>query len=194
VNGGMQAVGSFVADLTGKAFARYGFASAGLLTDWAAIAGADLAACTRPERLRWPRHAREDRGPPLGATLVLRVEGARALEVQFRAAQIVARINAYFGYAAIAALRLVQGPVGGPVEEPSRPVAAPAASADAPSNAGNRPARRAGGGAPPEHGARHLPHPAGELGGIAAPLQNALLRLGASVRQGRSQPQSAHRR
>jgi hypothetical protein len=183
----MLAVGSFVADLTGKAFARYGFASAGLLTDWAAIAGGDLAACTRPERLRWPRHAREDGGPPQGATLVLRVEGARALDVQFRAAQIVARINAYFGYAAVAALRLVQGPVA--------PLAPVAVSTDPLSRAADRPVRRADGGELPDaHGIPHLSRPAGELGSVAAPLQNALLRLGASVRQGRPQSLAGYRR
>src|SRR5207237_7910496 len=47
-----------------------------------------------------------------GATLVLRVDGGRSLDVQHNARQIVERINAYFGYAAVAELRIVQAPVG----------------------------------------------------------------------------------
>jgi hypothetical protein len=46
-----------------------------------------------------------------GATLVLRVDPARALDVQYRAAQIMNRINAYFGYRAVDEVRIVQGVV-----------------------------------------------------------------------------------
>src|SRR5262249_22186379 len=72
---GMLAIGSFVADLTGKAFARYGFSAAGLITDWVAIAGRDLAAYARPERLRGRGGASVAAGKRKGATLVLRVDG-----------------------------------------------------------------------------------------------------------------------
>ena len=43
--------------------------------------------------------------------LVLRVDGAKALDVQYRAQQIIERINAYFGYAAVAQLRVIQAPM-----------------------------------------------------------------------------------
>ena len=116
---GAKAVGSFVPRLTRKAFEKYGFSAATLITDWAAIAGPELAAFTAPERIRWPRTAQQDadevgaaeksRRP--GATLVLRVDGARSLDVQYGARQLIERINAYFGYAAVAELRIVQAPV-----------------------------------------------------------------------------------
>lgn len=112
-----RAVGALVPGITRKAFEKYGFATSALLTDWPAIAGDELAAYTRPERLKWPRGvdaygevADGARGRP-GATLVLRVDGPRALEVQYRQRQIVDRINAYFGYRAIDDLRLLQAPV-----------------------------------------------------------------------------------
>ena len=41
--------------LTHKAFEKYGFAAASLITDWATIVGKDVAAYTAPERLKWPR-------------------------------------------------------------------------------------------------------------------------------------------
>ena len=44
-------------------------------------------------------------------SLVLRVEGPRAIEVQHRSGQILERVNAYFGYRAIAEMRILQAPV-----------------------------------------------------------------------------------
>lgn len=133
-----KAVGSFVPQLTKKAFEKYGFSTAALLTDWALIAGPELAAATLPERVKWPRqHAESPNeaeavgGSRAGATLVLRVDPARALDVEYRATQIIDRINRYFGYRAIADLRLLQAPVVAAVA-PSRPrAAAPAAAATA---------------------------------------------------------------
>jgi hypothetical protein len=131
-----RAVGSFVPKLTRKAFEKYGFSAATLLTDWAAIVGKDLAAFTAPERLKWPRGIaiREDvetgaEGRP-GATLVLRVNPARALDVEYKGRQILERINGYFGYRAIAELRILQAPLAKsaapkPAPQIPSPVAAP---------------------------------------------------------------------
>jgi hypothetical protein len=157
-----KSVGSFLPALTTKAFQKYGFSTVSLITDWAAIVGKDLAACTAPERLKWPRVAHdsdaEDARPPSkrsGAALVLRVEASRALNVQYDARQIIERINAYFGYAAVAELRLIQGPVA---------VAPP-------------PAARANVAAQPL---------ALEASGIAdTRLRDALARLGGEIRAGR---------
>jgi len=112
-----RAVGAFVPKLTRKAFEKYGFSAATLLTDWDAIVGAEIAGFAAPERLKWPRDVRirEEveagaEGRP-GAMLILRVDPARALEAQYKSQQILERINGYFGYRAIAALRLLQAPL-----------------------------------------------------------------------------------
>lgn len=112
-----KSVGSFVPRLTQKAFEKYGFSTASLLMDWANIVGDDLGRSTAPERLKWPKMVSryadvtpEDRGRP-GATLVLRVAPAKALDVQYSADQIVDRINQYFGYRAVERLRFLQAPV-----------------------------------------------------------------------------------
>jgi hypothetical protein len=128
---GVKAVGSFLPGLTRKAFERYGFSAATLITDWATIVGREYAACTAPERLKWPRSlprseeeaGEADKGRP-GATLLLRVDGGRSLDVQHNARQIVERINGYFGYAAVAELRVVQAPIEGqpPCQAPRSPV------------------------------------------------------------------------
>ena len=114
---GARTVSSFVPRLTRKAFEKYGFASAALLTEWADIVGSEIASFTAPERLKWPRGVEaygevEDgaQGRP-GATLVLRVDGSRAIELQHKAHQIIERINATFGYRAVAELRFIQAPL-----------------------------------------------------------------------------------
>ena len=113
----VRAVGAFVPGLTRKSFEKYGFSTATLLTDWTIIAGPELAGYTLPERLKWPRNvdAYEDvdvsqKGRP-GATLVLRVDGPRAIEVQYQTTQIIERINAHFGYRAVADVRFIQAPL-----------------------------------------------------------------------------------
>lgn len=116
-----KAVGTFVPRLTQKSFEKFGFSAATLLTDWATIVGPALARDTRPERLKWPRppgmaaDSGDDgaecfAGRP-GATLVLKVDPARALDVEYKRAQILERINGYFGYRALAEIRIVQEPV-----------------------------------------------------------------------------------
>ena len=126
---GPKAIGSFVPKLAQKAFEKFGFATAAVLTDWKGIVGPELAAYTAPERLRWPRppedaaagkSAPATRGratttaPRSGATLMLRVSPARALDIQYKTAQIIERINAYFGYQAVTDIRLTQGPIAAP--------------------------------------------------------------------------------
>lgn len=120
--GGPLAVGAYVPGIARKVFEAHGFPSASILSDWPEIIGSDFAAITAPERLVWPRggnqsHIDEENPQRMpshrrsGATLVLRVEGPRSLEIQHIAPQLLERINTYFGYRAVAELRIMQGPV-----------------------------------------------------------------------------------
>ena len=107
-----KSVGEFVPALMRPAFEKYGFPAAAILTDWAAIAGNELAAFTAPERLKWPRKASSDTdGGGQGATLILRVDGPRALEVEHLRPRLIERINASFGYRAVADIRVLQAPL-----------------------------------------------------------------------------------
>lgn len=116
---GVQAcmVGALLPTVTRKAFERYGFSVAALLTDWAVVAGRDIASFTMPERLKWPRlqgaaaEAIDEGAPRPGATLILRVDGPRALELEHRRNEVLERINTYFGYRAVTELKLVQAPI-----------------------------------------------------------------------------------
>lgn len=111
---GARAIASLVPGITRKSFEKHGFAAASLIMDWAQIVGAELARDTRPLKLKWPRQvgkyeetAADDVGRP-GATLMLQVDPAAALEVQYRSAQLMDRINAYFGYRAVTRVTLMQ--------------------------------------------------------------------------------------
>lgn len=134
--GGPRPIGAFVEKTLDQAARARGFATTALLSDWPAIAGAELSRYTMPDRIIWPRR-RDDwedgeadspraRGHKAdGATLVLRIEGPRAIEVQHRATQILERINAYFGYRAVTELRFLQAPiirVARPKREPKPPL------------------------------------------------------------------------
>jgi hypothetical protein len=126
-----RALGAYVPKLTRKAFEKYGFSAATLLTDWALIVGEEFAGFTAPERLKWPRGVGIAKdieagaeGRP-GATLVLRVDPARALDAEYRAAQILERINGYFGYCAVAEMRILQAPLEPAARAPSPPAPPP---------------------------------------------------------------------
>ncbi|KAB2850089.1 MAG: DUF721 domain-containing protein [Hyphomicrobiaceae bacterium] len=121
---GARAVGSFIPEIARRAIEKFGFASAALIEQWPSIVGAELAAHCQPERIRWPRarkieDERNEGDPREGATLVLRVEPARALDVQYASEQIIERINSGFGYRAVTRLKIVQAPV---TREISRPI------------------------------------------------------------------------
>ncbi len=92
-----------------------------LLGCWDEIAGDDFAECTRPEKIAWPRHNGElaDEGYQPGV-LTVACESARALFLTHAQGELIARINAFFGYPAIRQIRIVQKPVS-PHPKASRP-------------------------------------------------------------------------
>jgi hypothetical protein len=86
-----------------------GFASAELITRWAEIAGPEIAAHSEPMKINWPRTVGDE--PPEPGTLVLRVEGPAALEIQHLSAVILERVNRFFGWQAIGRIALRQAPL-----------------------------------------------------------------------------------
>lgn len=100
-----QLVGKTIADV----FARQGFASTGIVTHWSEIVGAEVAEYCEPMRMLWPRRVHEDDPEP--ATLVLRVEGPVALEIQHLSDVIIARVNRFFGWRAVGRIQIRQAPL-----------------------------------------------------------------------------------
>lgn len=101
-----------VADLIprclGPALAKRGFASSELITRWPDIVGEEISACAEPIKLQWPRGGAEAQEP---ATLILRVEGPAAIEIQHLAGVIVERVNRFFGWRAIKRIAIRQAPL-----------------------------------------------------------------------------------
>jgi len=91
------------------AFARQGFTSCEIVTHWDDIVGPEIAAVAEPIRMQWVRSRDPDEAPP--ATLVLRVEGPAALEIQHMSGVILERVNRYLGWQAVDRLALRQAPL-----------------------------------------------------------------------------------
>ena len=89
--------------------AKQGFAARELVTRWAEIAGREIAAHSEPLKLQWPRPVEGQPQEP--ATLVLRVEGPMALEIQHSSHVILERVNRFFGWSAVGRLALRQAPL-----------------------------------------------------------------------------------
>lgn len=80
---------------------KRGFAQSRVLTQWAEIAGATVAAISRPVEVSYGRQG-------LGATLTLLTTGAHAPQLEMEKEKLRARVNAAYGYNAIARIRITQ--------------------------------------------------------------------------------------
>lgn len=82
-----------------------GFAVARLLTHWAEVVGEETARLCKPLKVGYGREG-------FGATLTLIVQGAAAPLVQMSLPQIQDRVNACYGYNAIARITVTQTGAG----------------------------------------------------------------------------------
>lgn len=101
-----------LAELVGHAIdpitARRGFTTTELIAGWADIVGTRYAECSRPEKIVWPRGKANEETP---GTLVVAVEGPRALLLQHEADQIIERVNQFIGHGTIGRIKIIQGPM-----------------------------------------------------------------------------------
>ncbi len=106
-------IAAFLPAVIGEALAARGMGEASLVSHWPAIVGEAIAAFARPIELQWPARGpkRDPQIPARPATLVLRVDGAFALEAQHSAAIIVTRVNAHLGWRCVEKIAFRQGPL-----------------------------------------------------------------------------------
>jgi hypothetical protein len=106
--------------VVGETFTRQGFASAELVTRWTEIVGAEIAAHSEPIKIQWQRASPSLPSPASGAglgwerppgTLLLRVEGPAAIEIQHLANVICERVNRFLGWRAVERIALRQAPL-----------------------------------------------------------------------------------
>ncbi|GHC64373.1 DUF721 domain-containing protein [Neogemmobacter tilapiae] len=98
---GFEAASHLLKDRIAKAGESRGFAIMKLLTHWPEVAGGDLAPITRPVKISYARDG-------MGATLVLLAKPAHAPMIQMQLPRLKDRINAVYGYNAIARITLTQ--------------------------------------------------------------------------------------
>jgi hypothetical protein len=133
---GAKALAEFMPEIIEEALAARGLSEASLVADWPVIVGESIARYARPIQLQWPpRPAKRDPEAPIApSTLVLRVDGAFALEAQHNAAIIVARVNAHLGWRCVEKVAFRQGPLP-PMKQERRPAPHPSADAEAEASA-----------------------------------------------------------
>ena len=93
---------------------------------WEEIVDRATARHAQPERLVWPRESGDPDAAGAGATLVIRADAGAALTLQHTAPQLIERINVFFGWRAVARLKLVQHRSPAPL--PEKPAARTAPS------------------------------------------------------------------
>ncbi len=130
VRRGAKPLAEFMPEVIEATLAARGLSEASLIADWPAIVGETIARYARPIQLQWPpRPPRRDPEAALApATLVLRVDGAFALEAQHGAGIIVARVNAHLGWRCVDKIAFRQGPLP-PAKERRRMPPAPSGEA-----------------------------------------------------------------
>ena len=98
---GFKRTAALVQDRIRRASQTRGFAETRLLTRWVEIAGEETAAISRPVSVTFTRQG-------LGATLTLLTTGANAPVLEMQKEQLRQKVNAVYGYNAIARIRLTQ--------------------------------------------------------------------------------------
>jgi hypothetical protein len=99
----VRAVSDLLPRAGGAAFRRFGFVQSAIVSRWSEIVGPRYAAVSAPESIRFPV------GKKSGGILTLVVEGAHAPVMQHVAPVIQERVNAFFGYPAVARVSFRQG-------------------------------------------------------------------------------------
>lgn len=111
-----------IAELTPQvgrtAFRRFGFVQSSVVTRWPEIVGEHHAKFCTPEAIRFPPGEKAD------GILQLVVLPAHAPLIQHVVPEIIERVNRFFGYKAVARVKLRQGDVQPPRAE-ARPAAPP---------------------------------------------------------------------
>ncbi len=80
---------------------KYGFINSDIITNWAEIAGENLATALTPVKISFPVGMRKD------GTLYVKIKNASLSSVvQYQFPTIIDRVNTYFGYNAISSVKI----------------------------------------------------------------------------------------
>ncbi|MCU0947634.1 MAG: DUF721 domain-containing protein [Porphyrobacter sp.] len=114
--GGAKAIGDLTPEIGRTAFRRFGFVQSSVVTRWPEIVGPTHARVCAPEAIRFPPGEKAD------GILQLVVIPAHAPLIQQVTPEIIERVNRFFGYKAVARIKLRHGavtpPAGAPAAKP----------------------------------------------------------------------------
>lgn len=111
--GGAKAIGDLTPDIGRTAFRRFGFVQSSVVTRWPEIIGPTHARVCAPEAIRFPPGEKAD------GILQLVVVPAHAPLIQQVTQEIIERVNRFFGYKAVARVKLRHGAVKPPASAPA---------------------------------------------------------------------------
>ena len=106
-----RAIGDLMPQIGRSAFRRFGFIQSSVISRWPDIVGERHARACMPEAIRFPP------GEKSGGILQLLVQPAHAPLIQHVIPEIIERVNRFFGYNAVAKVKLRQGEVRPPQAE-----------------------------------------------------------------------------
>ena len=102
---GVRPIGDLMPEIGRTAFRRFGFVQSSVVTRWPEIVGPHHARVCSPEAIRFPP------GEKVEGILQLVVVPAHAPLIQQVIPEIIDRVNRFFGYKAVARVKLRQGAV-----------------------------------------------------------------------------------
>lgn len=106
--GNARAIGDLMPQIGRAAFRRFGFVQSSVVSRWPEIVGETHARHCIPEAIRFSPGAKSD------GILQLLVQPAHAPLIQHVIPEIIARVNRFFGYNAVAKVKIRQGEVNSP--------------------------------------------------------------------------------
>ena len=109
--GQAKAISDLMPQIGRPAFRRFGFVQSSIVSRWPEIVGETHAKVCAPEMIRFPPGEKSD------GILELVVLPAHAPLIQQVLAEIMERVNTFFGYRAVARIKLRQGAVKPPVSK-----------------------------------------------------------------------------
>lgn len=114
---GVRPISELMPEVGRTAFRRFGFVQSSVVSRWPEIVGPRHARVCSPESIRFPPGEKSE------GILQLVVVAAHAPMIQHVIPEIIDRVNRFFGYNAVARVKIRQGEVKSPT--PAQPRAAP---------------------------------------------------------------------
>lgn len=107
---GSNHLGDLISGVLSDVVARRTGMTLDLIAAWEDIAGPNYAHCTIAEKITWPRRI-NDLDPFQPGILTVACDDTKAIYFQHETTQILERLNFFFGFEAIAKIKIVQKPV-----------------------------------------------------------------------------------